>query len=145
MRLRDAMGLGVVARDTAETIGQLHGAVVDVGTGRIVALQVGKGNKSRLAEWAAITGVGPDAVVVDSGASLRAPQGEREGRIVKGDIALIGARVLSDRGDALGSLDDIEFDEETGEVVTLTCGETSVGAGRLRSKGGFATVVAAET
>ncbi len=143
MGLRDAMGRGAVARDTAETVGQVHGAVVDVGARRIVALQLGKGHKAQLADWSAITGVGPDAVVVDSGASLRAARGEREERIVKGEIALLGAKVLSDRGDALGTLDDVEFDEATGEILTLVCGGNSVGAGRLRSMGGFATVVTA--
>ncbi len=144
MRLHDAMGRSVVARDTAETIGQVHGAVVDVGSRRIAALQVGKGHKGRLADWAAVTGVGPDAVVVDGEASLRAARGEREERILKGDIALLGGRVLTDRGDALGALDDVEFDETTGEILALICGETTVAAGRLRSAGGFALVVAGE-
>ncbi len=142
MGLRDAMGRAVVARDTAETAGQVHGAVVDVGSRRITAIQVGKGHKAQLADWSAITGVGPDAIVVDSEAGFRSAQGEREQRIVKGDIALLGGRVLTDRGDALGTLDDVEFDENTGEVVALVCGDTSVPAARLRSVGGFAIVVA---
>ncbi len=142
MGLRDAMGRAVVARDTAETVGQVYGAVVDVGARRITAIQVGKGHKAQLADWSAITGVGPDAIVVDSETGLRSAQGEREERIVKGDIALLGGRVLTDRGDALGTLEDVEFDEDTGEVVALVCGDTSVPAARLRSVGSFAIVVA---
>jgi len=141
MRLRESMGRPVVARDTAETVGQVHGAVVDVASRLIVAVQVGKGHKARLADWSAITGVGPDAVVIDTAASLRAAYGEREERIVKGDIALLGARVLTERGDVLGALDDVEFDEATGEIVALVSGETSVPAAGLRSVGGYATVV----
>jgi len=144
MRLRDAMGRGVVARDTAETVGQVHGAVVDVGARRIAALQVGKGHKAQLADWTAITGVGPDAVVIDGQSSLRAAHGEREERIVKGDVPLLGGRVLTDRGDALGALDDVEFDEATGDIVALVCGETSVPGARLRSVGGYAVVVATQ-
>jgi len=144
MRLREAMGLSVVARDTAETLGQLHGAVVDVATRHIVALQVGKGHKARLADWSSVTGVGPDAAVVDSGASLRAGRGDREERMVKGDIALLGGRVLTDRGDVLGALDDVEFDEESGEIQALVCAGVSIGAARLRAVGGYAVVVAAE-
>ncbi len=145
MRLHEAMGRSVVARDTAETVGQVHGAVVDVASHRIAALQVGKGHKGRLADWAAITGVGPDAVVIDGESSLRAASGNREERILKGDIALLGGRVLTDKGDGLGALDDVEFDETTGDVLTLICGETSVPATRLRSVGGFALVVATES
>jgi len=144
MRLHDAMGRAVVARDTAETVGQVHGAVVDAASHRIVALQVGKGHKGRLADWTAITGVGPDAVVIEGEASLRAVSGEREERILKGDVALLGGRVLTDKGDALGALDDVEFDETTGELLALICGETSVPATRLRSVGGYAVVVATE-
>jgi len=144
MRLREAIGRAVVARDTAETVGQVRGAVVDVGARRIAAVQVGKGHKAQLVDWDAITGVGPDAVVIAGEASLRSGRGEREERIVKGDIALLGGRVLTDRGDALGPLDDVEFDETSGEILTLICGETTVAAARLRSVGGFAVVVATE-
>ena len=141
MRLAEAMGRSVVARDSAETIGAVHGAVVDVASRRIVALQVGKGNKARLADWTSLTGVGPDAAVIDREASLRAPSGDREERVVKGDIALLGGLVLSDRGDALGSLRDVEFDESTGEVITLVCEDTEIAASRLRSVGSYAVVV----
>lgn len=144
MRLRDAMGTSVVARDTAETVGQVQGAVVDVASRHIVALQVGKGHKARLADWASITGVGPDAAVVEGEASLRSAHGEREERSVKGDIALLGGRVLTDRGDLLGSLDDIEFDEQTGRIDTLVCADGSIPANRLLAVGGYAVVVATE-
>jgi len=138
------MGRAVVARDTAETVGQVHGAVIDVDSRRIVALQLGKGHKAQLADWTAITGVGPDAIVIESQAGLRSANGEREERIVKGDIALLGGRVLTARGDALGSLDDVEFDEETGEIQALVCAGATIDADRLRSVGGYAVVVAAE-
>jgi len=144
MRLRDTMGTSVVARDTAETVGQVHGAVVDVASGQIVALQVGKGHKARLADWALITGVGPDAAVVDNEGGLRSAHGEREERVLKGDIALLGGRVLTDRGDLLGPLDDIEFDEQTGRIDTLVCADASIPAGRLLAVGGYAIVVATE-
>ena len=144
MRLRDAMSRSLMARDTAEPVGQLHGAVVDAATKRIVALQVGKGHKARVADWSSITGIGPDAAVVDTAASLRAAAGEREERVVKGDITLLGGRVLSDRGDVLGALDDVEFDEETGQIEALVCGGATIPAARLRSVGGYAMVVAAE-
>ena len=143
MRLSEAMGRSVVARDTAETIGSLHGAVVDAAAPRILALQVGKGHKAQLADWPSVTGVGPDAVVLEGEASLRAPAGEREQGVVKGDIPLLGGRVLTDRGDELGTLDDVEFDESTGEVVALVSGPITAPGGQLRSIGSYAIVVGA--
>lgn len=144
MRLAEAMGRSVVARDSAETVGSIQGAMVDAESGRIVALQVDKGHKARLADWTSLTGFGPDAVVVDTEASLRAPNGEREERVIKGDIALLGGLVLTTRGDGLGLLRDVEFDEETGELVTLVGDDTPVLAARLRSVGSYAIVVATE-
>lgn len=139
--LKDALGRSVVARDTAETLGQLRGAVVDPATRRVVALQVGKGRGARLVDWSALTGVGPDAVVVDTESALREAGEGREERIVKGDIPLLGGRVLTDRGDELGTLDDVELDDSTGEVVALVAGEVTIAAADLRAIGGYAVVV----
>lgn len=145
IRLREALGRRVMARDTAESVGQLHGAVVDATARRVMAVQVGKGHKARLVDWSAVTGMGPDAVVVDAEASLRAAQGEREEGVLKGDLPLLGHRVLTDRGDVLGALDDVELDETTGEVLTLLTGGETIPASRLRSLGGYAVVVVAES
>ena len=140
--LRATLGRPVVARDTAETVGDVQGAVVDVPSRRIVALQVGKGRKARLVDWASLSGVGPDAVVVLSESALRGPAGEREEGFVKGGLPLLGARVLTDRGDVIGSLDDVEFDEESGSVDTLVAGEHQLAGTDLRAIGSYAVVVA---
>lgn len=139
--LREAMGRTVVARDSAETMGDLAGAVVDAASRRIVALQVGKGHKAKLVDWTSVVGLGADAVVVEGADSLRDPDGEREPAVVKGDIALLGARVLTDRGDELGRLDDVEVDPATGEVLTLVTGEIRVPGPGLRALGHYAIVV----
>lgn len=140
--LRAALGRPVVARDTAETVGDVQGALVDVPGRRIVAFQVGKGRKARLADWSSLSGVGPDAVVVQSESALRDPAGEREERYLKGDLPLLGARVLTDRGDEAGALDDVEFDEATGVLVDLVAGEHRFPATGLHAIGSYAVVVA---
>ncbi len=105
MRLKEAMGRAIVARDTAETVGQVGGAVVDPASRRIV---------------------------------------DREAGVVKGDLPLLGGRILTDRGDLVGALDDLEFDESTGAVEALVAGEETIAATRLRSIGSYAVVVAAQ-
>lgn len=142
IRLREALGRSVMARDTAEPVGQLHGVVVDAATRRVTAVQVGKGHKGRLVEWSAVTGLGPDAVVVDTEASLRGAAGEREERFLKGDLPLLGHRVLSETGDVVGPLEDVELDETSGAVVALFAGGEAIAASRLRSLGSYAVVVA---
>jgi len=139
--LRDALGRSVVARDSAETLGQLHGAVVDATGRRVAAIQVGKGRKARLADWDKITGVGPDALVVGTEADLRDAADAREQGVIKGDVPLLGGRVLTDRGDELGALDDVQVDEATGALGDLLAGGTAVAADRLLSVGSYAIVV----
>lgn len=139
--LKDAVGRSVVARDTAETVGQVRGALVDPAARRIASLQVGKGRGARLVDWPAVTGVGPDAVVVDTESSLRDPAEGREERVVKGDVPLLGGRILTDRGDELGPLDDVDFDDSTGDLVSLRSGDVTIAAADLRSIGGYAIVV----
>ena len=139
--LRATLGRSVVARDTAETVGDVQGAVIDVPTRRVVALQVGKGRKARVADWASLSGVGPDAVVVRSEAALRDPAGDRETAFVRGGLTLLGARVLTDRGDEVGALDDVEFDEGSGLLVALVAGEHRFPATGLHAIGSYAVVV----
>lgn len=142
--LRAALGRPVVARDTAETVGDVQGAVVDASTRRVVALQVGKGRKARVADWTSLSGVGPDAVVVQSESALREPAGDRETAFVRGGLPLLGARVLTDRGDEAGTLDDVEFDEGSGQLVSLVAGDQRFPATGLHSIGAYAVVVSAD-
>ncbi len=138
--LRAAVGRPVVARDTAETVGDVQGAVIDVPTRRVVGLQVGKGRKAQVVDWSSLSGFGPDAVVVQGESALREPAGEREEAIVKGDLPLLGARVLTDQGDEAGALDDVEFDETTGVLVDLVAGDNRFRATGLHAIGSYAVV-----
>ena len=142
--LRAALGRPVVARDTAETVGDVQGAVIDVPTRRVVALQVGKGRKARVVDWTSLSGLGPDAAVIQSGSAIRDPAGDHETGFVRGDLTLLGARVLTDRGDEVGSLDDVEFDEASGLLVALVVGEHRFPAAGLHAIGDYAVVVTAE-
>jgi sporulation protein YlmC with PRC-barrel domain len=131
----------VMSRETAEELGDVRGVVVDVATQTATALQVGRGRKARLADWPALTGVGPDAVVVASEDVLRPPRDEREEQTVGGDTALMKALVLTDRGDAMGNVADVELDEATGRLVSLTVDDVLVDATRLLAVGRYAVVV----
>ena len=65
MRLSDADGRPVIGRESAETLGSLQHVVVNVPTRRITALHVaGRGRKARLIDWSAISGFGPDGIIV---------------------------------------------------------------------------------
>ena len=144
IRLSDLLGSRVVSRATAEPVGEVNDVVVDPRLRRILALQVGKGRKARLADWGSLSGVGPDAVVVSSEEALRGGVDDREERTLKGDISLIGARVLTDRGDSLGAVVDLELDEATGNLGALQVESGPIDADRLLAVGSYAVVVRAD-
>lgn len=141
--LRSSIGTRVVSRASADELGRLEGVVLDVAGRRVGAVQVGKGRKATVVAWGDVTGFGPDAIVVAGDDVLRAPDDDRAARTVKGDLAVLGARVLDDAGNLLGQVDDVELDEASGAVLHLTVGDQRVDADRIRGLGSFALVVAA--
>lgn len=144
MRFSDARRTTVMARDTAEEVGAVRRFVVDPASRRITALHVtGRKKKARLVDWEALTGFGPDAVVVGAADALRGPADGRERAVVSGNLDLDGRLVLSDRGDQLGTVTDIEFDESTGELRTIVMGDAELPADRLRQVGRFCLLVRA--
>ncbi len=142
MLLTNTLGENVVSKSTAETLGSVQGVIIDAGDRRVVAVQVGKGRKARVVPWGSVSGVGSAAVVVDDEDALREPA-DGEDRYVGGSVKVIGALVLSDRGNGHGDIVDVEYDEETGSVISIRTGAATIAAERLLSIGSYAWVVAA--
>jgi uncharacterized protein YrrD len=141
-RLSEADGQRVISRDSAEQVGTLRHVVIDVSTGRIVALHVdGRKKKSQLVDWSAITGFGPDAIVVQSEDALRPPAAGRELETASGKLNLDGRLALSEGGDALGSVTDIEFDEASGAIERVVTEQGSYPATRLRAIGPYCVII----
>lgn len=138
------IGLPVVSRTTAQDLGAVSGAVVDIGARRVVAWQVGKGRKGAVIEHGHLFGIGQAAVVVDQDASVRPATSDEEIETVKGNRILIGARVLSDAGNVIGTVQDAEVDPDSGAIsIIRTSGGGEIAADRLRGFGSYALVVAA--
>jgi uncharacterized protein YrrD len=144
VRLTEADGRPVVSRESAETLGELKHVIVDVGARRISALHVAGGRRNaRLVDWSAIVGFGPDGIVVRDDAAARPPADDREAAVAAGRLDLDGRLVLSDGGDALGAVTDVEFDEATGDVRAMMAGEDRLEAARLRAIGPYCVIVSA--
>lgn len=142
MRLSDAVGTTVLSRDDANELGRVRHLVVDVEQRRVTALHIdGRKKKSLLVDWEALTGFGPDAVVVGPGDALRGPVDDAELLVVSGDRDWIGRRVLTDRGNGVGTITDVEFDEGTGTLASLVTDQTTLDASRLLTLGPYCVVV----
>jgi sporulation protein YlmC with PRC-barrel domain len=137
--LRHTVGKPAIARETAEQLGAVQHFVVDAGARRVQALAVSVGRGTQLVDWTQVQSIGPDAVIVDGS---HEPTGDDD-RAVRGDLHPLEKRVLSDRGNEIGTLDDVEIDDE-GNVRTLVVGDEHVDGARLEGVGSYAVVIAAD-
>lgn len=141
-RLSEADGQRILSRDSAEEVGRVRHVVIDAAARRIVAIHVdGKKKKAQLVDWSAVTGFGPDAVIIDSERSLRPPSEGDELAIASGKLDLEGRRVLSEGGDALGAVRDIEFDESSGELQAIVTGDSSHDGALLHAIGPYCVIL----
>jgi sporulation protein YlmC with PRC-barrel domain len=140
-RFAAATGRKVVSRASAENLGALGHIVVDIKQHQVAWLVVGKGRKALVVAWDDVSGFGPDAVMVADESALHPPRDDREHAGAEGKLELVGKRVLSDKGDDLGTVSDIVFDPRTGSLETLVLGEREEPASALAGAGSFAVIV----
>ena len=134
----------VVAGDTADDLGKIKGFIVDIGANRAEAVHIsGRGKKADIVPWGQLR-FGGDAVIADTGDTPERVSDERDVDAVKGKLAVRGSRVLDTSGFELGTVEDVSFDSETGELVTIRATSGEVDASRLCSLGSYALVVDAE-
>ena len=145
IRLSEADGRPVISRASAETIGSLKHVVVDVAARSISGLHVSGGRrKAELVDWDEVSGFGPDGIVVSDASATHPPRDDREKAVVAGDLDLDGRLVLDDEGRALGTLEDVLFDEGSGRIETFVAGGDEHDAGRLRAIGPYCVILATE-
>lgn len=142
--LRNLIGRKVMDRGRAEQIGKVSGVVVETSGGdvRIASLRLsGAGDEHEFADWDHVTGSGEDAVVVDGVDNLHPPRTPLEERLKGGDAELLGKRLLSDHGNEMGKVDDVDFDGTSGRIEHLVARNDRIEGSRLRSIGPYAVIV----
>jgi uncharacterized protein YrrD len=141
--LRDAVGRPVLSRASAEQLGEVRHFVIDAAEHRIARVVVRNGRNDSLVDWDAITGFGPDAVLVEDARTLRAPGSDDDKADAAGRRDPLGKVLLNDQGNSAGRVSDVEFDESTGVLQSVSAEQTTVDAARIRGAGSFAVVVEA--
>lgn len=142
--LRELVGRPVVTSDTAEEVGATEGVVIDPQAQRVVAVHVTGHKGGEFVAWDAIDALGTDAVMVSSRAAVRPARDELEQRAARGSASVLTKRLLDDQGDELGVVDDVEFDDHTGDVAHLHAADRQFDSDRLLGIGSYAVVVRAE-
>lgn len=135
-------GRSVVASDTAETIGSVKGFVLDAMGRTIEAVHIdGNGKRAIVLPWSAVSSFGSDAVMASSGDDPSTITNNHERSAVSGDVTMIGSRVLTTGGLDIGTVDDVEFETDSGAVVRVLTGHGPIESDRLRALGSYALVV----
>ena len=134
-RFATAPGRKVISRASAEELGKLAHIVIDVKRRTVAWLVVGKGRKAALVGWEQVSGFGPDAVMVADESSLQTPRDDREREAASGKLDFLGKLALSDMGNDLGTITDVVFEPETGEIESIVIGDHEEPAGSLLGAG----------
>ena len=140
--LSAALGRRVVAQDTADVVGEVKAVVIDRSGRRIERIQVaGHKRNARLVDWSAIASFGPDAIMLTAHDDVGEPVDERDRDAVRGDVAILGARILDTAGFEHGRVVDVELDPATGAVLGVVGDGIHIAPERIRSLGSWALVV----
>lgn len=132
----------VVNTATATKVARVDGFVVLPGPARVALLRLGKvSGAGTLLAWDDVQGFGPDAVTVADDGVLRPARDELERRAENQELEILGKRVLTERGTDLGTVTDVDFDPETGAVITLLTKSEHIAGDRLIGLGGYAVVI----
>jgi uncharacterized protein YrrD len=144
MLFSQARKRAVVNTATATRVARVDGFVVLPGPARVALLRLGKVRAAgTLLSWGDVQGFGPDAVTIASDAVIRPARDGLEQRAENDDLEILGKRVLSEQGTELGTVTDVDFDPETGEVTSLITKTDTIAGQRLIGLGGYAAVVSA--
>ncbi len=142
-KMQSMTGQPVIAIDTAEEIGKVKHFVVDRNVERIDRLHIdGRKKKAVFVEWGNLESFGADRVMITTETDPHRSDAERDIDAARGDIELLGTRVLDTTGLERGVVTDATFDSETGRIISIdTSNDLSIVAASIHSLGSYAVVV----
>lgn len=109
-RGRDVIGKPVIVQGSGRRVGRVGDLLLDPAGRRVAGLLVAGG---RMVALPSLRGIGTDVVLCDDLPVPLPPAGLRPWSELR---RLSGKPVLSQAGQAMGTLDDVVFDEATGEI-----------------------------
>jgi sporulation protein YlmC with PRC-barrel domain len=141
MRYSEAKNRKVMSTTGAITVGKLRDVIVDPRNAHVVAVTLKKteGPGDTLT-WNNLKSFGRDAITVESANLITVAEGELAVLSDK-HHRLVGKLVLSEAGDELGKVKDIEFDPESGAVREIITSTEEIAGGRMLGLGSYALVV----
>ncbi|MEP7203600.1 MAG: hypothetical protein ABI894_13380 [Ilumatobacteraceae bacterium] len=132
----------VPARDVIGTVGSVKGLSLDSVGHRIEAIHFDRYEKRAIVlEWSAAASLGVDAVMASSGDEQATINDARRKSAINGDVTMIGTRRLTIDGLNIGTVEDVEFETDSGIVVRVVTDQGLLEPDQLRAAGSSALVV----
>ncbi len=137
MELRALRGLAVIAVESGERIGEVSDVLLDPQERQLAVLRVRRGGRFRgdLSDvlFSELQSIGRDAVMLPHREVLR-PASDEERATLRLD-EFVGLRVVTERGEAQGTVDDAEFDPTSGVLTAVVIAPPGIGGllGRRRT------------
>lgn len=141
MRFSEAKNRKVISTTGAKTVGRLSEFVVDPRTAHVVALKLRKAEgKGNTLTWNHMKSFGQDAIIVESADMIRSAEGDLAALCDK-RRRMLGKRILTERGDEVGRVKDVEFDPDSGQVRAVITESAEIDGPRIIGLGTYALVV----
>ncbi|MFJ8073765.1 PRC-barrel domain-containing protein [Streptomyces sp. NPDC096176] len=134
----------MVSVSGAETVGTLAACTITASPARIAGFRLKtRGRGGYVLPWDNVLAFGADAVTIRSAENLRAEKDIDPADPAHKSREPLGKPVLTEGGDGLGTLADIDFDERTGRIRRLVSTEAEISGDQILGTGIFALVVGA--
>lgn len=115
----ELLQLPIVSLDTARILGQVDEIIFDGENARVAGFVTGMGvYEAKVLRFSAVQALGPDAIMVADDGPIRPIGGERDlDQLAGADLALSGAAVLTEAGEAVGVVGSLYIDRQTGGLA----------------------------
>jgi len=125
MKVSDLRGRQVVSLEKADKIGEVDHVLLDLQKQQAVALKVkplGFFTSDKILSWSGITSIGEDAVTIQS-ASLLQEGNDAPLSSYPSAASLSGSKVMTQDGQQVGSVGDVDIDIPGGQVTAYLLSE----------------------
>lgn len=139
MLISDLEGRQVVLVSTGERLGKVTGLLLSPSPARVQALRMRSGAHTVTVPWGVVQACGPDAVMIRQVYEGDPDVSGGDAESAPGDA--MGKSLMTDRGDRLGEVRDVEFDPADGSLLALLTAGDAFDGTRLFGVGDFAAVI----
>ena len=118
MKASDLKNRPVVSLKDGTKVGEVSDLTLDATNIQVGSLLVAGSDGNSILPYRSVRTIGTDAVTIDNSGTLQAPadrSGDEERRV----STLIGLPVVNQEGSIIGTMEDLEFDDQYGRVITL--------------------------